>query len=153
MFSTSPIRHRSNSYDQAVSSEAPITPVVPVRTPPPIDNDIYQIKWVEFHREQLPILLQNANGPCPLLAIANILLLRKRVRVSLESLHAVISCRSLQIRLRSNAAAISTEQVTGLIAEHILHIDLTVIARRGARAPICSTCFYAEFVGGRTGQP
>lgn len=43
------------------------------------DNDFHLIKWIEFNFEQLPILLQNVNGPCPLLAIFNILLLQKRV--------------------------------------------------------------------------
>lgn len=41
--------------------------------------NFYLIKWIEFNCENLPILLQNANGPCPLLAIFNVLLLRKRV--------------------------------------------------------------------------
>lgn len=44
------------------------------------NKDFHLIKWIEFNFEQLPILLQNVNGPCPLLAIFNILLLRKRVK-------------------------------------------------------------------------
>jgi hypothetical protein len=47
---------------------------------PSNDNDFHLIKWIEFNFERLPILLQNINGPCPLLAIFNILLLRKRVK-------------------------------------------------------------------------
>ena len=48
---------------------------------PSKDNDFHLIKRIEFNFERLPILLQNANGPCPLLAIFNILLLRKLVKV------------------------------------------------------------------------
>lgn len=50
------------------------------RTPPSKTKDFHLIKWIEFNYEQLPILLQNVNGPCPLLAIFNILLLQKRVK-------------------------------------------------------------------------
>ena len=81
-------RLRSNSYDRAMSEAG-----TEVKQPPPPanlpkltstnnhpDNDIYLVKWIEFNHERLPILLQNINGPCPLLALANILLLRKRVK-------------------------------------------------------------------------
>ena len=50
-------------------------------TKPSENKDFHLIKWIEFNYEQLPILLQNVNGPCPLLAIFNILLLRKRVKL------------------------------------------------------------------------
>ena len=36
----------------------------------------YRLKVVTFFNREVPIVLQNQNGPCPLLAIANILLLR-----------------------------------------------------------------------------
>ena len=77
---------RSNSYDRAMSDRQP-----EVKPPPPpdspskpsekdyYDDDIYVVKWIEFNQDRLPILLQNINGPCPLLALANILLLRKQV--------------------------------------------------------------------------
>ncbi len=47
---------------------------------------VYAVKWIEFLNDKIPIILQNENGPCPLLAIANILLLRKQIelKVSLE---------------------------------------------------------------------
>ncbi len=49
--------------------------------PPTKEKDFHLIKWIEFNFDQLPILLQNVNGPCPLLAIFNILLLRKQVKI------------------------------------------------------------------------
>jgi hypothetical protein len=83
---------RSNSYDRAMSDDHPEVNQSIVKNPPPEsdkkssdiqqkDDDIYIIKWIEFNQERLPILLQNVNGPCPLLAIANILLLRKQVKL------------------------------------------------------------------------
>ena len=35
--------------------------------------------------EQLPIVLQAANGPCPLLAIANVLLLRGQITLPINA--------------------------------------------------------------------
>ncbi|CAF0916643.1 unnamed protein product [Adineta ricciae] len=66
------------------------------------EKDFHLIKWIEFNFERLPILLQNLNGPCPLLAIFNILLLRKRIVI------------------KPNMDAITTERVITLLAEHIL---------------------------------
>ena len=43
------------------------------------DNDTYHIKWIDWFEEKIPIITQNKNGPCPLLAIFNVLLLSKRV--------------------------------------------------------------------------
>lgn len=83
-------RLRSNSYDRAMAEGETemkqLEPTTSADPPQPTsankqpDNDIYLVKWIEFNRERLPILLQNINGPCPLLALANILLLRKRVK-------------------------------------------------------------------------
>ncbi len=77
----------SNSYDKAMSD---VDTEVKKSTPetdlePSKDNDFHLIKWIEFNYEHLPILLQNVNGPCPLLAIFNILLLRKRVNNRLNN--------------------------------------------------------------------
>ncbi|CAF2992500.1 unnamed protein product [Rotaria sp. Silwood2] len=112
---------RSNSYDRAMVDERSKINDTIVKNPSPeynrklpetnqINNDIYIIKWIEFNHERVPILLQNLNGPCPLLAIANILFLRQR------------------IRLDPNAGAISTERVIAIIAEYILQIDITKLS-------------------------
>jgi hypothetical protein len=39
-------------------------------------SDSYAIKWIEFNKQSVPIILQNENGPCPLISICNVLLLR-----------------------------------------------------------------------------
>jgi ubiquitin carboxyl-terminal hydrolase MINDY-1/2 len=44
------------------------------------DEPTYEIKRVRFFgRDDVPIFLQNVNGPCPLLALANVLSLRNRL--------------------------------------------------------------------------
>jgi len=40
---------------------------------------IYNVKWVEHNSGQCAIITQNINGPCPLLAIVNVLLLRGKL--------------------------------------------------------------------------
>jgi hypothetical protein len=42
----------------------------------------YLVKWVVFDKTSLPIILQNENGPCPLISICNVLLLRKQMVLS-----------------------------------------------------------------------
>ncbi|PNF28410.1 Ubiquitin carboxyl-terminal hydrolase MINDY-1 [Cryptotermes secundus] len=44
-----------------------------------IDECIYHLKWIMWHERKAPIVTQNENGPCPLIAISNILLLRGKI--------------------------------------------------------------------------
>lgn len=47
------------------------------------DQSVYQIKWTKFHSESaVAIVTQNENGPCPLLAIVNVLLLRGKLKIN-----------------------------------------------------------------------
>lgn len=41
----------------------------------------YRLKRISFRGNELPILMQNENGPCPLLALSNVLLLRGSIFV------------------------------------------------------------------------
>lgn len=43
-------------------------------------QSIYHIKWIKWREENTPIITQNENGPCPLLAIMNVLLLAWKVK-------------------------------------------------------------------------
>ena len=36
----------------------------------------YEIKWIMWNSKRVPILVQNKNGPCPLIALCNVLFLR-----------------------------------------------------------------------------
>lgn len=42
-------------------------------------QSVYHIKWIQWKQENTPIITQNENGPCPLLAILNVLLLAWKV--------------------------------------------------------------------------
>ena len=43
---------------------------------------IYQLKWLPWKGEFSPIVTQNSNGPCPLLALCNVLLLRGKMYIA-----------------------------------------------------------------------
>ena len=45
-----------------------------------IDN-VYHVKWISWNSQKVPIVTQNANGPCPMLAIANVLFLRGKMKL------------------------------------------------------------------------
>ncbi|KAJ0264813.1 FAM63A-like protein [Hirschfeldia incana] len=45
----------------------------------------YKTKSIQFLGRTTPIILQNENGPCPLLAICNVLLLRNNLKLSPDS--------------------------------------------------------------------
>ncbi|KAM6981243.1 ubiquitin carboxyl-terminal hydrolase MINDY-2 [Aplochiton taeniatus] len=44
-------------------------------------QSIYHIKWIKWKDDNTPIITQNENGPCPLLAIMNVLLLAWKVKM------------------------------------------------------------------------
>ncbi|XP_059164547.1 ubiquitin carboxyl-terminal hydrolase MINDY-1-like isoform X2 [Physella acuta] len=45
-------------------------------------ESVYYIKWISFGQASVPIITQNENGPCPLLAIMNVLLLKGKVKLA-----------------------------------------------------------------------
>jgi len=45
-------------------------------------QNVYHVKWIKYHGSQTPIVMQNQNGPCPLLAIVNVLLLQGKIKLS-----------------------------------------------------------------------
>jgi hypothetical protein len=58
-----------------------------------IDDCIYHLKWIVWHDRKAPIVTQNENGPCPLIAISNILLLRGKIM--LPSAMEIITAKQL----------------------------------------------------------
>lgn len=67
---------------------ATIEPIIeePISTSPDKAKDIaadliHHVKWIAWHSVKTPIVTQNENGPCPLLAIINVLLLRGQVQL------------------------------------------------------------------------
>ena len=45
-------------------------------------ESVYYVKWITFNNNNVPIITQNENGPCPLLAVVNVLLLKGKVRLA-----------------------------------------------------------------------
>jgi len=67
----------------------------------------YRLKCIKFFNRQVPILCQNENGPCPLIAIANVLLLRGHITIHPD--YASITLEDL-IQLIANRLLSSNEQ-------------------------------------------
>lgn len=64
--------------------------------------ETYKLKYVPFFNREVPVVLQSENGPCPLLAIANVLLLR-------DAIH-----------LPSNTYEIEQDKLLAILAEYLL---------------------------------
>ncbi|XP_067119265.1 ubiquitin carboxyl-terminal hydrolase MINDY-2-like isoform X1 [Centruroides vittatus] len=56
-------------------------------------NSAYHIKWVQWKDQKTPIITQNENGPCPLIAIMNFLILKNRI--SLPPMMEIITAEQL----------------------------------------------------------
>ncbi|KAF8412340.1 hypothetical protein HHK36_000302 [Tetracentron sinense] len=69
---------------------------------------IYKTKVVQFLGRTTPIILQNDNGPCPLLAICNVLLLRNNLKLSPDVIE------------------ISQEKLLSLVAERLIDSNINV---------------------------
>ncbi|KAM4675497.1 ubiquitin carboxyl-terminal hydrolase MINDY-2 [Discoglossus pictus] len=44
-------------------------------------QSVYHMKWIRWKEQSTPIVTQNENGPCPLLAIMNVLLLAWKIKL------------------------------------------------------------------------
>lgn len=78
---------------------------------------LYQLKWVEWNGGFMPVVTQNENGPCPLLAICNILLLTRRIKIA--SGETVISSSNL-MHLLGQCLIDSEPEVCTYIHTHTL---------------------------------
>ncbi|CAH8854903.1 unnamed protein product [Trichobilharzia szidati] len=84
----SPIEINKNSYVASSSSPEPNDKSYTVNTTTNLDeseNSIYHIKWIKFNNQTRAIITQNQNGPCPMIAIANVLLLRGTIDLPKDS--------------------------------------------------------------------
>ena len=75
-----------NEKQYSVIQNRPVLPTSnsPDSTSPQTKENIvlfYNIKWIRFKHKKLPIILQNENGPCPLISISNILFLREDLKL------------------------------------------------------------------------
>lgn len=60
------------------AEDAPKPRPSPASQPKP--PDFYCVKWISWKGERTPVIMQSENGPCPLLAIMNILFLQWKVK-------------------------------------------------------------------------
>ena len=84
------------------SSESLVYPLKKIKFPSPIDPEGYDT----FH-----ILMQNENGPCPLIAIANVLSLRREINLIEESSSG------------STGSYCSNERVLSLVLDKIVTVS------------------------------
>ncbi|KAK9059411.1 hypothetical protein SSX86_022031 [Deinandra increscens subsp. villosa] len=75
---------------------------------PTVKEMMHKTKLIQFFGRTTPIVLQNDNGPCPLLAICNILLLRNNLSLS------------------SDVAEVSQEKLLSLVAERLIDSNSNV---------------------------
>ncbi|VDK25136.1 unnamed protein product [Taenia asiatica] len=77
--------------------------------PPAKDGSVHQVKWISFNGSKVPIITQNENGPCPMIAITNVLLLRGKLTLPAD--HEVVSSdliiAALSDELLSHSTAVS----------------------------------------------
>ena len=70
----------------------------------------YQIKTIRYQSNARKILLQNINGPCPLLAAANALLLRGVITLSSECIRNGVASTDDVVNMLANRALIRSQQ-------------------------------------------
>ncbi|KAJ0968497.1 hypothetical protein J5N97_025414 [Dioscorea zingiberensis] len=87
--------------------EAEAAPERKKEVPEP-EEVVYKTKVVEFLGRSTPIVLQNDNGPCPLLAICNVLLLRNNINLNLD------------------ASEVSLQKLLSLVAERLIDSNSNV---------------------------
>ncbi|KAI4327029.1 hypothetical protein L6164_019534 [Bauhinia variegata] len=96
MASSSPMDEPKNHEQEEQQQKAPVKELM------------HKTKIIQFLGRTTPIILQNDNGPCPLLAICNILLLRNNLNLSLDIVE------------------VSQEKLLSLVAERLIDSNSNV---------------------------
>lgn len=84
------------SEDGAASSSAAHSPEMHAEDPSDVVHKIKKIKWQDI---EVPIITQNNNGPCPLIAIVNVMILKVSGRLMMLQLTNSIVHTSLELNL------------------------------------------------------
>ncbi|XP_042297075.1 ubiquitin carboxyl-terminal hydrolase MINDY-1 [Sceloporus undulatus] len=74
----------------------------------PQPPDFYCVKWISWKGERTPVITQSENGPCPLLAIMNILFLQWKVKLPPQK--EVITSDELMAHLGDCILSINPQQ-------------------------------------------
>ena len=88
-------------------------------------TNVYQIKWIQWKGLSTPIITQNRNGPCPLIAIVNILLLTRKITLSMgrEYMTSEELMEYLVNTLLTLRPKVSTHHITcTYMYNHIVHL-------------------------------
>ncbi|NXO13987.1 MINY1 hydrolase, partial [Oriolus oriolus] len=88
----------------------PGVPEPPRAQPPGREADFYCVKWISWKGERTPVVTQSENGPCPLLAIVNVLLLQWKAT----------SCGCSQVKLPPQKEVITAEELMAHLGNCIL---------------------------------
>ncbi|XP_066577504.1 ubiquitin carboxyl-terminal hydrolase MINDY-1 [Amia ocellicauda] len=101
----------SVSASAALGDQAAGTPVAAAAAP---DHDAmpayYFVKWINWKGKTTPIITQSENGPCPLLAIMNILFLRWKAKLPAQT--EVINTEELMAHLGECILSIKPREKT-----------------------------------------
>ncbi|XP_021925366.1 ubiquitin carboxyl-terminal hydrolase MINDY-2-like isoform X2 [Zootermopsis nevadensis] len=84
---------KEEDHKEPCCTEVDCTPPLKSVKERDIDDCIYHLKWIVWHDRKAPIVTQNENGPCPLIAISNILLLKGKIM--LPSAMEIITAKQL----------------------------------------------------------
>ncbi|KAI6655512.1 Protein FAM63A isoform X1 [Oopsacas minuta] len=85
----------------------------------------YEIKWILWNSKRLPILVQNKNGPCPLIALCNVLFLRGAVNIK-SNLEIISSEGLLQLLLNQMLEGTPKTQTEGETLNYQQNIQDTI---------------------------
>ncbi|KAF5729931.1 hypothetical protein HS088_TW20G00298 [Tripterygium wilfordii] len=119
-------------------ASSPSTSEEPRQEPPPpppppqqqeeegVKECIHKTKTIQFLGRTTPIVLQNDNGPCPLLAICNVLLLRNNLNLS------------------PDIAEVSQEKLLSLVAERLIDSNSDVHVKLSKLVP-CKISLFCSF--------
>ena len=105
----------SAPQQRAEQEQGPASTTAPDQPTPPPPPPMHRLKHVQLPGGRgVPVVMQSENGPCPLLAIANVLLLRGNItlpagasEVSQVLLQLTFEKRIMRILARRHAAALS----------------------------------------------
>eukprot|EP00523_Entomoneis_sp_CCMP467_P006006 CAMPEP_0168733702 /NCGR_PEP_ID=MMETSP0724-20121128/8430_1 /TAXON_ID=265536 /ORGANISM="Amphiprora sp., Strain CCMP467" /LENGTH=550 /DNA_ID=CAMNT_0008780775 /DNA_START=82 /DNA_END=1735 /DNA_ORIENTATION=+ len=86
-------------------------------------ENVYRLKLVKFRGRDVNILLQNENGPCPLLAAANALLLHEKVKLPTSAVRNNVASLSDLTNVLANFAMLSGDNDSKAATGHSFLLD------------------------------
>ncbi|MED6167678.1 hypothetical protein PIB30_004895 [Stylosanthes scabra] len=103
-----PTDQQTNQHDQQHTPPPPQPQPQPQPQQEQVKECTHRTKTIQFLGRTTPIILQNDNGPCPLLAICNVLLLRNNINLS------------------PDISEVSQEKLLSLVAERLIDSNSNV---------------------------